>query len=106
VSDNTRQITVTFPTQLLEELDSIVPAGKRNDVIVEATAVYLRRLNVLATLEQTSGAWRDGDHADLATTQDVTRWVNELRAPWRRVRSVSPTRQITGRMRPLSVRRA
>jgi len=93
MSDDTHQITVTFPTQLLEELDSIVPAGKRNEVTVEATAAYLRRLKVLVTLEQTRGVWRDGDHADLATVEDVTRWVNELRAPWRRVLLLSPTRQ-------------
>ena len=90
---DTRRINVTFPTQLLEELDRLVPAGKRNEVIVEATAAYLRRLKVLVALEQASGAWRDGDHADLATAEDVTRWVNELRAPWRRVPLQSPTRR-------------
>jgi len=53
---DTRRINVTFPTQLLEELDRLVPAGKRNEVIVEATAAYLRRLKVLVALEQASGA--------------------------------------------------
>jgi len=94
MSRDTRRINVTFPAQLLEELDRLVPAGKRNEVIVEATAAYLRRLNVLVTLEQTSGAWRDEDYADLATPEDVTRWVSELRAPWRCVPLLSPTRQI------------
>ncbi len=85
MSNDTRRINVTFPAQLLEELDSIVPAGKRSDVIVEATAAYLSRLRVLAALKETGGAWRDEDHPDLATPEDVSRWLDRLRAPWRRV---------------------
>ena len=82
-----------FPTPLLEELTRLIPAGKRSEVIVEATAAYLHRLRVLVTLEQTGGVWCDGDHADLATAEDVTRWVNDLRDPWRCVPLLSPTRQ-------------
>lgn len=85
MSNDTRRINVTFPAQLLEELDSIVPAGKRSDVIVEATAVYLSRLRVLTALKETGGAWRNEDHPDLATPEDVNLWLDRLRSPWRRV---------------------
>jgi hypothetical protein len=67
MAEETRSITVTFPRQLLEELDAVVPTGKRNDVIVEVTAAYLRRINVLAALRETPGAWRDEDHPELLT---------------------------------------
>jgi len=85
MSRDTRRINVTFPAHLLEELDSIVPAGKRSDVIVEATAAYLSRLRVLGALKETDGVWRDADHPDLTTPEDVNRWLDRLRSPWRRV---------------------
>jgi hypothetical protein len=85
MAEETRSITVTFPRQLLEELDAVVPTGTRNDVIVEATAAYLRRINVLAALRETQGAWRDEDHPELVTPEDVNRWLASLRSSWRRV---------------------
>ena len=85
MSEDTRRINVTFPAALLEELDDLVPSGKRSDVIVEATAAYLGRLKVLAALKETSGAWSAEDHPDLVTPEDVSRWLEKLRSPWRRV---------------------
>lgn len=85
MSKNTRRINVTFPERLLEELDALVPAGKRSEVIVEATATYLARLKVLAALKATAGAWTTADHPELATPEDVNRWLAELRSSWRRV---------------------
>lgn len=85
MSDDTRRINVTFPEQVLRELDSLVPAGKRSEVIVEATASYLARLKVLAALKETAGAWTATDHPELATPEAVMEWVAELRSSWRRV---------------------
>jgi Arc/MetJ-type ribon-helix-helix transcriptional regulator len=85
MSEDTRRINVTFPTTVLEELDKLVPSGKRSEVIVEATAAYLSRLRVLAALKETSGAWAAEDHPDLVTPEDVSRWLEKLRSPWRRV---------------------
>lgn len=85
MSEDTRRINVIFPAQLLDELDSVVPSGKRSEVIVEATAAYLGRLRVLAALRETSGAWRDEDHRKMATPGDVETWLEDLRTPWRRV---------------------
>jgi metal-responsive CopG/Arc/MetJ family transcriptional regulator len=85
MSEDTRRINVIFPERLLEELDALVPAGKRSEVIVEATAAYLARLKVLAALKATAGAWTTADHPELATPEDVNRWLAELRSSWRRV---------------------
>jgi metal-responsive CopG/Arc/MetJ family transcriptional regulator len=70
-SEDTRRINVTLSTALLEELDSLVPAGKRSEVIAEATAAYLSRLKVLAALKETQGVWRAEDHPEMATPEDV-----------------------------------
>jgi Arc/MetJ-type ribon-helix-helix transcriptional regulator len=85
IAEDTRTIKVTFPKQLLEELDSVVPTGKRSEVIVAATAAYLRRINVLAALRETQGAWRDEDHPALITPEDVNRRLPSRRSSWRRV---------------------
>ena len=85
MSEDTRRINVMFPEHLLQELDTLVPTGKRSEVIVEATATYLARLKVLAALKATAGAWAASEHPDLATPEDVNHWLAELRSSWRRV---------------------
>ena len=85
MGENTRRINVIFPERLLQELDTLVPAGKRSEVIVEATAAYLARLKVLSALKATAGAWTTADHPELATPEDINRWLEELRSSWRRV---------------------
>lgn len=85
MSENTHRINVTFPAHLLQELDALVPAGKRSEVIVAATATYLARLKVLVALKETAGAWEADAHPDLATPEDVNQWLATLRASWRYV---------------------
>jgi hypothetical protein len=80
MAEDTCSINVTFPT------------GKRSEVIVEATAAYLRRIKVLAALKETQGAWRDEDHPELVTPEDVNRWLASRRSSWRRVIPVSDDR--------------
>jgi Arc/MetJ-type ribon-helix-helix transcriptional regulator len=96
MAEDTRRINVTFPRQLLEELDAVVPTGKRSEVIVEATAAYLRRIKVLAALRETRGAWRDEDHPELVTPEDVNRWLASRRSSWRRVPLLSEERPAEG----------
>jgi len=50
---------------------------------VEATEKEIRRLKMAAVLEDAFGAWHDEDHPELATPQDVDRFVHEMRARWR-----------------------
>jgi metal-responsive CopG/Arc/MetJ family transcriptional regulator len=85
MGEHTRRINVIFPEKILEELDDLVPSGKRSEVIVEATAAYLNRLKVLAALKETAGVWNEASHPEMATPEDVSRWVAALRSSWRRV---------------------
>lgn len=79
---DTRRINVTFPTDLLALLDSIVPPRGRNRFIVEATERSLRRERLRQALEASAGAWADKDHPDLMTAEDVERYVRRLRETW------------------------
>jgi len=63
----TKRINVTFPVQLLEDLDRYAPPRKRNKVIVAATENYVQKLRLLAVLRETAGAWDDESHPELAT---------------------------------------
>lgn len=80
----TRRINVTFPVWLLDDLDKVAPPRKRNQVIVTAIADYVRRLKLLAVLKETAGAWDDKSHPELATPEDIDRWLRQIRSAWRR----------------------
>jgi hypothetical protein len=80
-----KRINVTFPASVLDLLESIVPARKRNAFIVEATEEALRREQLKIVLEtlRDKPAWSDEDHPDLATAADIDRYVRSLRETWR-----------------------
>jgi hypothetical protein len=77
-----KRINVTFPESVLDLLESVVPARKRNAFIVEATEEALHRERQLNAIRESSGAWSDEDHPDLMTVEDVDRYVRRLRETW------------------------
>ncbi len=83
-SEDTQRINVTFPVRLLRDLDELAPPRKRSQIIVAATADYVRRLKLLAAIKETAGAWDDESHPDLATPEDIDQWLQQLRSSWRR----------------------
>ena len=78
------RVSVTFPADLLEELDRFVPQRGRNQFIVEATERSLRqrRLSKVLTQLRQEPAWSDENHPDLTTIEDVDRYVRRLREAW------------------------
>lgn len=84
MSTESRRINVTFPAELLDDLDSLAPPRKRSQIIVEATADYVRRLKLLTAIKETAGIWTDEDHPELSTPEDIDRWLREMRSSWRR----------------------
>jgi len=79
----TRRINTTFPATLLDDLERYVPPRKRNQVIVAATEAYVRKLKLLAVLKETAGAWDDASHPEMATPEDIDRWLRNIRSSWR-----------------------
>jgi hypothetical protein len=79
----TRRINTTFPVTLLDDLERYVPPRKRNQVIVAATEAYVRKLKLLAVLKETAGAWDDASHPEMATPEDIDRWLRNIRSSWR-----------------------
>lgn len=77
------RISIYFPKPLLDDLRKYVPPRKRSAVIVEAMEKEVQKLKLLAALEESFGAWSDEDHPELATDEDIDRYVHDLRATWR-----------------------
>jgi hypothetical protein len=77
-----KRINVTFPESVLDLLEAVIPARKRNAFIVEATEEALRKERQLAAIHESSGAWSDEDHPDLMTVEDIDRYVRRLRETW------------------------
>jgi hypothetical protein len=80
------RFNVVFPAEVLKDLRTLVPPRKRGEFVVEATARELRRLRLRALSERLrkEPAWKLEDHPDLATPDDIERWVDQMRASWRR----------------------
>jgi hypothetical protein len=78
----TKRINVTFPVELLEKLGEELPSGERNAFIVKATEQAYRDMKfdaVLGYLSEHGPIWKDEDHPDMLTSEDIDRWVRNLR---------------------------
>jgi hypothetical protein len=64
---------------LMDDLRKAVPARERTRFVEEVLARELRRRKLREVLKKSYGAWRDEDHPELATFEDVNRWVAEGR---------------------------
>ena len=77
-----KRINVSFPEPVLTLLQAVVPSRERNAFIVDATEAALQRKRLLDALRASSGAWKDEDHPDLMTVEDVDRYIRRLRETW------------------------
>ena len=74
-----RRINVTFPIEVLELVDAVVSPRERNRFIVKAAEEAARRERLRAALAVAAGAWKEEDYPELATPEDVDRWIHRLR---------------------------
>ncbi|MBI2846018.1 MAG: hypothetical protein HYX86_05675 [Chloroflexi bacterium] len=81
MSKDYERINVLLPKKVVEELRESVPEGERSRFISEATQKKLARLRLAKALKIGAGAWKDEDHPDLNTVEDIHRWLEELRRP-------------------------
>ncbi len=64
---------------LMDDLRRAIPARERTRFVEEILARELRRLKLREAIKNAYGAWKDDDHPELATFEDVNRWVEEGR---------------------------
>ncbi|MCK4388054.1 MAG: hypothetical protein KAW00_04700 [Dehalococcoidia bacterium] len=74
-----KQKVIKFPLEVIGELDRLVQPGKRTKFVVEATKEKLERVKLGAALAKTAGSLKSEDYPEFATSEDVAKWVRELR---------------------------
>ena len=74
-----RKVTVTLPASLLSRLDEMVPSRRRSAFITRAVEEQLAILEQARAIEESVGAWRDEDYLDMTASEDIDRWLAELR---------------------------
>ena len=75
----TEKVSVTLPRELAGEIRSIVSQGEVSSFFTEALEHYLAYRKQKVALEKGFGAWQDESHPDLATPQDSTAYVCNIR---------------------------
>jgi len=64
---------------VMDELRRAIPARERTRFVEEVLARELRRLKLREAIEKSYGAWKDEDHPDMLTFEDINRWIEEGR---------------------------
>lgn len=77
------RVNIIFPREVLEELRRLVPRRGRSELVVAATQEKLARLRQQEAVRRAAGAWKDEDHPDLITEEDMERYLAEIRGRWR-----------------------
>ena len=82
-AERVQRLNIRVPRELVDELKRLVPARKRSQVIVAATAEAVARLKQQEALREDK-IWSDEGHPDLTSQEDINRYLSEMRASWER----------------------
>ena len=75
-----KQKVIKFPLEVIGDLERLVRQGKRSEFVVEATREKLERVRLGEALAKTAGSLTTENYPEFATSEDVAKWVRELRA--------------------------
>lgn len=64
---------------IMDDLRHAIPARERTRFVEEVLARELRRRRLLEVIELSYGAWKDENHPDMMTGEDIDRWIEEQR---------------------------
>jgi hypothetical protein len=81
-SSRRERVNVIFPGDVLKELRELVPVKHRSELVVQATKEKLALLRQQQAVRNAAGSWKDEDHPELQTEEDLTRWLGEIRGSW------------------------
>jgi len=73
------RLNIYLPKSLVDELREHIPARERTQFIADLLERELHHSRVREALRLSAGAWSDEDHPELATGEDIDRWIEEGR---------------------------
>jgi len=82
-TEGVERLNIRVPRELANDLKRLVPARKRTQLIVDATAEAVARLKQQEALRE-GKIWSDESHPDLKSQEDINRYLREMRASWER----------------------
>jgi len=71
---------LSLPVDLVDAVDAVAGRRNRSAFVEQAIRDRLRREKLRIGMERAFGAWKLQDYAEFTTSEDVVRWVRELRA--------------------------
>lgn len=75
----TKKMSVTLPRELASEIRSLTSKGEMSSFFTEALEHYVAVRKQKLALEKGFGAWKDEDYPHLASPEDSTTYVRNLR---------------------------
>ena len=80
------RVNINLPKLVLEDLRRYVPRSQRSQVIARATAREVRRIKLIAVLDELGRepAWRAADHPELSTATAIDQFFQQRAAGWTR----------------------
>jgi hypothetical protein len=72
-------LNIYLPKPLVDELRAHIPARERTQFITEVLERALYRVRLREAIRASAGAWKDEDHPELATEEDIDRWIEKQR---------------------------
>jgi predicted transcriptional regulator len=76
---NVRRTNIILPDKLVEEVDRVAGKRKRSQFIAQAIQERLAKIKFEQALARAAGAWRDENHPDLSTQEDINRYLKRVR---------------------------
>lgn len=73
-------VNMSLPEELVRQLDEVAGPRSRSAFAEDALRRAIRREKLRVAIERTAGSLRAEDYPHWRTSEDVVRWVEEMRA--------------------------
>ncbi|MDP1714965.1 MAG: hypothetical protein Q8L41_09480 [Anaerolineales bacterium] len=73
------RLNLYITKSLMDDLRHAIPARERTRFVEEILARELRRRKLLEVIKSSYGAWKDENHQDMMTGEEIDRWIEEQR---------------------------
>ncbi len=80
MAKNTVRTTFVLPEETIKKLREYIPSRKQSKFVAKAIEQHLMLMIFQHGRELSFGAWKDEDHPDLSTQDDIRHYISEMRS--------------------------